>query len=799
MSSLLQDLRYALRSLVKSPAFAATAVLTLALGIGANSAIFSVVYSVLLRPLPYENPNELVRFGDVQHGRSLNSSYVNVNDWRKTAQSFASVAMFNPISSVTLTSGGQAEVLSASFVEAEMFRLLRVQPVHGRIFTADEEKPGAACTALISHRLWQGRFGGEASIAGSTVNFSGGPCTVVGILPADFRLAPQDVWLPLGVYVRPVWLQRANHGGFQALGRLKPGVSVAQAQAEMTQIMRALEAAYPAENRALTTNVTLLQHAQTRNLRPTILLLLGAVSLVLLIACVNVASLALARNISREREVAIRRALGAGRAQLLRLFLCESGLVALAGGVSGTLLAMWSIDALGAVWRAPYSAGPVQMDGAVLAYSAAMTLATALLFGALPAWQAASGGAGLALRGQGASAEGSMGKQRMRRALVALEVAMCLALLAGAGAMMRTFDQLAQVDPGFRAENLLAINIQEPGTLTPPQRIVLHRNIREKFRAVPGVSETAVAWPFSYGGASWTPRVNFVEKPVPDGEERMVEAAAVSPAYFAAMGIALKQGRLFAETDRGTARMVAVVSEEFVRTFWPGENALGRRLRMVGIPEMQDVEVVGVVGSTRRGGAASEVYPEIYCSFEQFGVSGGTLVVRTAGDPGPLIAPLRAALGEVHAQIAVARVSRLTDVLTAMLSDRNIVRLMLGVFAGLALALAAVGIYGVVAFSVAQRAREIGVRMALGARQTSILTLVIRQGLAPVLAGVLVGLAAALGLARFMKALVFGVEPHDPVSLVAAGAVLLLAGLLACYLPARRAAMIDPMIALRQE
>jgi len=797
----LQDLRYSIRNLLRAPGFTATAVITLALGIGANAAIFSVVYAVLLRPLPYENPDRIVRFMDVQHGRKLNNSLPNVYDWRKSAQSFSAMAVANPFGGFTMTdAAGANEDISSSYIEGSVFTLLGVQPVAGRIFSVEEEKVGAPGTVMLSHSFWQRKFAGSAAVIGQSITLNTVKYTVVGVLPASFQLYPfKDVWVPLAPYVRELWMDRGNHGGFQTLARLKDGVTVQQAQAEMTQICKTLEAAYPAENRDLTVQLTLLQESQVGYLASTMNLLLGAVSLVLLMACVNVAGLVLARHISREREVAIRAALGAGRAQLVRLLLSESVILAIAGGVAGTLLALWAVDLLPQVWRAPSTVGAVRVDGTVLAYSAGLSLATALLFGVLPAWQASRGWMGAALRQTTGTVGGSLRRQITRRALAAIEVAMCLALLGGAGVMIRTFSNLAEVNPGFAAENLLAVNISQPVTLDSKQVPQFNQGLREKLQNVPGVRAVGYSWPYSYSGMGWTPKVNFYENPVRDGEERMMDTSAVTQEYFAAMGIPLKQGRTFTRDDRAGARIVAVVSEEFVRVNWPGQNPLGKRLRFIGIPELQDLQVVGVVGNTLRNGPAGQALPEIYCAFDQFPVRGGTFVVRTAGEPSAAVASLREAVKQSDGQVALLAARPLAQIMSSMLSDRRLVRLILGLFAGVALLLAAVGIYGVVAFSVANRTREIGVRMALGARPSSVMQLVVGQGLLPVAVGVAVGLGAAIALAGYLKTFVYGVAPYDPLTLAAAGTLLLFTGTLACLIPARRAARIDPMIALRHE
>jgi len=383
--------------------------------------------------------------------------------------------------------------------------------------------------------------------------------------------------------------------------------------------------------------------------------------------------------------------------------------------------------------------------------------------------------------------------------LVAIEVALCLALLGGAGVMIRTFSKLAEVDPGFAAESLLAVQVSQPVTLGNQQIPQFNRQVLEHLQKVPGIRAVAASWPFSYNSMSRTPKVNFHENPVRDGEERMMETATVTPEYFAAMGIPLKLGRTFTSQDRAGARMVAVVSEEFVRVNWPGQNPLGKRLRLMGIPELQDLEVVGVVVNTLRGGTAAQALPEIYCAFEQFPAQGATLVVRTAGDPSAATGSLRESLKQLNGQVSLLGAQPVTQILGAMLNDRRLVRLILGIFACVALLLAAVGIYGVVAFSVANRTREIGVRMALGAQPGSVVRLIVAQGLLPVAGGVAAGLVAAIALAGYLKSFAFGITPYDPVTLAVAGALLLFTGTLACLLPARRAAHIDPMVALRHE
>jgi putative ABC transport system permease protein len=795
----LADFRYALRSLARAPIFTLMAAVTLALGIGANTAIFSVIYSVILKPLPYHQPERLVRFDEGRADVRINISYPNFLDWRQRARAFEDMAVFNPFGRTTVSDGERPEVVQSGTAEARVFSVLGVAPFAGRVFSPEEHAPGAPRVILISYRLWQRRYGLDPTLVGRSIPIGGAPATVVGVLPRGFLLMDKDVWFPLGPHITAMQLDRSNHPGFMVFARMRQGVEVEEAQREMTTIARDLERQYPQSNHDMRVYVVPLVDDLLGGAKRVLLPLGGAVAFVLLIACANVSNVLLARGLRRDREMSIRAALGARRWTLVRLFLAESAAIAALGGTLGLLLGSWGVRAVHALpGFSLYRAAEVSIDGPVLAYTIAVSIATVVFFGLAPALQLSRVDLMATLRMGGASAGSGRGR-RLREALIAVEVALALVLLAGAALMVRTVGRLAEVDPGFRPDGLVAVSLlQSSREDSGPRALRVVTQLVAEMKALPAVAGAAAAWPFDLTGLSWSPGVNFVHRPFPKGQEPTALTAAVTPEYFDVMGIPLRRGRLLGKEDRPGAPVAIVVNETFVRRFFADTDPIGGRVSARGIPELADMRIVGVVGDTRRGGPARAIPAELYCAFAQFPVASPTIIVRSrAGDPLPLAQTVADRLATIDRDSAMASARRVSDAFDATVGTRRLIFVLLGIFAGLAVALTAIGIAGVVAYVVAQRTHEIGLRMALGAESGDVVRLMIRGALIPVVAGMLLGAALLVPFARALRSFLFGVTPSDPWAFAAACIALLLAATLAAYLPARRATRIDPLIALR--
>ena len=796
---MLADLRYAVRVLARAPLFTLMAAVTLALGIGANTAIFSVINTVLLKPLPYHQPERLVRFEEGRQDFRLNISYPNFLDWRARARSVEDMAVFNAFGRTMIADGDRPEVAPSGTAEARLFTVLGVAPVQGRLFTDEEHRPGAPRVAVISHRLWQRRYGLDPAVVGRAIPIGGAPTTVVGVLPPGFLLADKDVWFPLGPHLTEMQLDRGNHPGFMVFARMRDGVSVEDVQREMSGIARDLEQQYPSTNHEMGVFVVPMIEYVLGQARGVLLPLGGAVAFVLLIACANVSNVLLARGLRREREMSIRGALGAGRWKLVRLFLAESTAIAVLGGGLGLLIGSWGVRAVHALpGFALYRAADVAIDTSVLAYTIAVSLATVLVFGLAPAWQLSRVDLMSTLRLGGAAAAGGRGR-RLREALIAVEVALALVLLAGASLMVRTVSLLSQVDPGFKPEGLIAVNLlQTPRDNPGPEALRIVNRLLEDVRAMPDVSGAAASWPFDLTGGSWTPWINFAHRPYPEGQEPTALTAAVTPSYFEVMGIPLRQGRLLGPQDRPGAPVAVVVNETFARRFFADTDPIGGRVSARGIPELADMRIVGIVGDTRRGGPARGLTPELYCAYAQFPTAGAAIVVRArTGDPLRLAQPIGERLANIDRDTAMSGARRVADAMDATIGTRRLVFVLLGIFASLAVLLTAIGIAGVVAYVVAQRTQEIGVRMALGADANDVVGLMVRGALVPVVVGMAIGAGLMVPFARALRSFLFGVTASDPWAFFGACAALLLAAAVAAYLPARRASRIDPLIALR--
>jgi putative ABC transport system permease protein len=806
MQILLSDLRHATRRLRRSPGFTALAVLTVGLGMGATTVMFSAVHGVLLKPLSYPEPDLLVMIRGAtraQPGRTGVISYPDYRDWRHESRSFETIAALRT-ADVTLAGPGGPERIEGARVTASFFQALRVAPALGHLFPEELDQPGGERVAVLGHGLWR-RLGADPTLVGRSITLSGQPHTVIGILPAGFRppreVERAEVFAPLGLDGEAL-AERGNRS-LVAIGRLRSGVRIAQARAELAAVALRLEKEHP-DNTGRGAMVESLHADTVGELRQPLLVLLGAVAFVLLIACTNMANLVLPRALARQREVAIRAALGAKRSRLVRQLLTESLLLGLVGGVAGLALAHWGLDAL--VSLAPASTPRLQdiaLDGRVLGFSLALSLATGVAFGLAPALSASRTDVQAALHESGRSP--GLARHRGARLLVVAEIALSLVLMAGAGLLLESFRRLLSVDPGFDPYNVLTLAVSLPDTRypRPDQRAGFYAELLERVRILPGVISAAAITELPLGGdASIATRFIVEGRPAPaPGQKPRAEYHAVTAGYFETMRIPLKKGRTFDAGDRREASPVAVVNETLAAQVFPGQDPLGQRLTIgIGTHESDPhtFEVVGVVGDVQSGRRAFTPL-EIYVPHPQQSWSWMSLVVRTSGDPVSLAGALRREVAALDSEQAVYHVRPLPELLSDALAARRFIMALLGGFALLGLALATVGVYGVLAESVERRRGEIGLRLAVGADPGDVLRMVLGQAARLAAAGVTLGLVAAFALTRVMQGLLFGVSATDPATFAAVAGVLAMAALLASYLPARRAARLDPVAALREE
>lgn len=833
MNSLLQDLRFGLRMLIKNPVFTLVAVVTLALGIGANTAIFSVVDAVLLRPLPYPEANRLVFLWSTMNSQGVpiaGSALPDYYAWRDQNRVFDGLAGFYN-GDFNLSSPGSApELIQGAYITSNLFQVLKISPSLGRLFASEEEQFGKHHVVLLSYGLWQRRFAGNREIVGRDIKLGGEDYTVAGVMPRGLpffdNLPEVELWTPISFAPNDNMATRNNHF-VNLVGRLKPGVTAEQAQSDVSTIAKSMEEQLPG-NKGLGALIVPMQEQLAGDSRKALLVLLGAVGFVLLVACVNVANLLLARASVRAKELAIRASLGASRARIMRQVIIECLPLGLIGGLLGTLLAVWGIDLLSSFLPASLPRGnAINVNNRVLLFTFGLALLTIFIFGLLPALQAARADVRDSLNEGGRSGIGSRKQGRMRRLLVIAEVALALVLLVASGLMVRSFIKLRQVDLGFTAHNVLTLRVPLPEAKYPtpktaddprdPAGLAFYEQVLQRVRSLPGVESATAATLLPLGAGQGWGKFLTVEGHPADSIDKvpLVRFALASPDYFRTLGIALRQGRSFATEDKSNSQPVAIINETLARRFFPNENPVGKTIWM-GPPEnLLPPEVITLVNrfprrlivgvvSDVKGGSLNQPTPSlVYAPLTQHRREGWSnnlmLAVQTSMTPETLTSAIREQVRGLDPDQPVTSVRTMDQLLSRTLSEAKFSLLLFGLFAALALVLAAIGIYGVMATAVTQRTHEIGLRMALGAQKRDVLRLVIGQGMTLVLIGVAAGLASAVALTRLMSTLLFGVSATDPMTLALITLLLGAVALLACYLPARRATKVDPMVALRYE
>jgi putative ABC transport system permease protein len=803
MKTLWQDLKYGARTLLRNPGFTAVAVLTLGLGIGANTAIFTVVNSVLLRPLPYREPGRLVILWETtQELPQILVSYPNFLDWRGRVRSFDDAAIYNGYHQFTVTGKDAAERVRGGLASANLFDVLGVRPAIGRGFLPDDDKVGAPPVALLSDAYWKRTFGADPGVLGQTITLDGTSHTIVGVLPPRVRLTQSEIWIPIGLFANTEQFQeRANHPGTIGLARLKPAVTLAQMQSDLDGLYRQLRADHPAENAGISAAGDWIANIVLGRIRPALYVLAGAVGLVLLICCVNVANLLLGRAAGRQRELALRVAIGARRERIVAQLLTESVLLSLVGGALGVALAWAGVQVLltlqpGNIPRLV----EIRLDAPVLGFALLLSLVTGVSFGLVPALQSAGGNLVGVLRDGGRGATSGRHSLRMRSTLMVAEVALALMLLVGAGLLIRSFQKLTSVDLGVDPRNVLVGMVSLPTQAYPKdeQRQALFTGLLERVRTIPQVTDAALSSDLPVN-SSWQTGVTFEALPaVAPGSEPLLNAVIATPEWFGTLRMRVIAGRVFGTTDVQHAPPVMVISRSVAKRFFGDKSALGQRVRM-GPPSAPWITIVGVVDDVRDTGMSVESRGTMYLPLAQAPASTMWLAVRTAPGAVAVGAALRKAVEAINKDLPLAYLGTLDDRVSGEVAQPRFSMLMLGIFAGIALLLAAIGIYGVISYSVAQRTHELGVRIALGANRMSVVGMVVRQVLTMTGLGIAIGGVAALLAGSVLAKLLFGVRSSDPVTFVAVALVLTAVALVAAAVPAWRAARLDPVTALRAE
>ena len=807
MHKLLQDLRYATRTLVKKPGFVLVAVVTLALGIGGSTAIFTVVNSALLRGLPYRSSNELYHLWERTPQKEFNRrefSYPDYQDYQQNSV-FTGLAGYTGGGAI-LSGSGEPESVPAARASANFFSVLGVDPIVGRTFQDGEDKPGGPKVTVLTYGLWQRKFGGDPNAVGKQLTINGESYTVIGVLPQTFQFAlrPADLWLPY--QPTPNQLSRRFMHGTNLIGRLKPGVSANQAQSELSVIASRIEQQFKDSHAGTVATLVPLQEEVVGNVRPILFVLLAAVGFVLLIACANVASLLLTRSLARQKEVAVRSALGASRWRVIRQLLTESLLLSIVGGAAGLLIAYWGTPALVAVLpQSQLNAMPflksVQIDRSILLFSFGLSLLTGLIFGLAPALHSSSLDLNEVLKEGGRNTSAGVG-YRLRSAMVISEIALAVVLLIGAGLMMKSLFRLLQTNVGFKTENLLTMTIVLPATkyTEDSQCIAFNDQLKERVQSLPGVANTGTVNILPLNGGNTTRFIVEGDPVPPPGQEVEANIRTVNDTYFQTLGVPLLAGRMFDESDKTDGQDVVIIGKSVADKVFPGRDPVGRKIKYTAL-DSEALLIVGVVGDVKITGLDQAIKPVLYYPFRQSASIFANLVVRTKGDPTVLASAVRSEVRNIEPGAAILNVNSMDEMISQTPASfmRRFPALLISIFAAVALLLASIGIYGVVSYSVSQQTHFIGIRMALGASPTDILKMVMKQGVVLALLGVGIGVAAAFGLMRLLRDLLFEVKTTDVSTFVFVSAVLFVVALLACFLPARRATKVDPLVALRYE